>query len=247
MARIPIGLQLWSVREQCASDLPGTLDAVADMGYDGVEFAGYHGRSAKELRKMLKDRRLKCCGTHTPAETLLTDKLPETIEFNKALGNRYLIIPSARFDTAEGWRKFAGQLDEVAEKLAPHKMLTGYHNHAHDFTPIEGKTPWDIVFGNTRKEVVMQVDTGNAFNGGADPVPFIERYPGRALTVHLKEFSPSNRQAALGEGEVPWEKFFGLCESIGGTKWYIVEYEIPGLPRLDCVRTCLENLRKMGK
>jgi sugar phosphate isomerase/epimerase len=247
MADIPIGLQLYSVRKQCAEDLPGTLEAVAEMGYDGVEFAGYYDRTAEELKEMLDDLSLKCCGTHTGADTLLTDKLPETIKFNKTLGNRYLIIPWVKFDTADAWRKFAGQLDDVAKKLQPHKMLTGYHNHAHDFDAIEGTTPWDIVFGNTRKEVVMQVDTGNAFHGGADPVPYIERYPGRAITVHLKEFSKTNPQAALGEGDVPWEKFFKLCETIGRTKWYIVEYEVPGLPPLECVAKCLENLRAMGK
>ncbi|HLH78770.1 MAG TPA: sugar phosphate isomerase/epimerase, partial [Chthonomonas sp.] len=93
MAKIPIGLQLYSVREQCAKDLPGVLKAVAQMGYEGVEFAGYHGYGAAELRKMLDDFGLKCCGAHVGIETLLGDELAKSIEFHKTLGNKFLIVP----------------------------------------------------------------------------------------------------------------------------------------------------------
>ncbi|MEK6707112.1 MAG: hypothetical protein AABZ06_15145, partial [Bdellovibrionota bacterium] len=89
----PIGLQLYSVREDCKGDLPGTIAAVGKMGYDGVEFAGYFDRSAEDLRKMLDDNGLVCCGTHTGLDTLLEDNLAKTIEFNKTLGNKYLIVP----------------------------------------------------------------------------------------------------------------------------------------------------------
>src|SRR5215813_9156685 len=91
--RIPVGLQLYSLREECAKDLPGMLKAVSGFGYKGVEFAGYHGRSAKELRKMLDDNGLKACGTHTPYETVHEDQLKATIEFNHTIGNTFLIVP----------------------------------------------------------------------------------------------------------------------------------------------------------
>src|ERR1044071_3835983 len=91
--KIPFGLQLYSVRNECAKDLDGTVAAVAKMGYKAVEFAGYHGRDAKALRKLLDDTGLKCCGTHIGLDTLLGDNLPKTIEFNHTLGNRYLIVP----------------------------------------------------------------------------------------------------------------------------------------------------------
>ena len=247
MASIPIGLQLYSVREDCAKDLEGTLKAVAEMGYVGVEFAGYHDHSAEEIKKLVDGLGLEVCGTHTAAETLLTDQLEGTIEFNKTIGNRFLIIPWFQTETREGWLQFAAQLDEVAAEVAPHGMLTGYHNHGHDFSLIDGETPWDILFGNTRQEVVMQLDTGNAFHGGADPVPFIERYPGRAITVHLKEYSETNKKAVIGEGDVPWDTVFSLCETVGKTEWYIVEQESYAYPPLECVAKCLQNLRAMGK
>ena len=131
-------------------------------------------------------------------------------------------------------------------------MYVGYHNHSEEFQPLEGKAgefalPWDFFFGHTRPEVVMQVDTGNMMHGGAEPAPFLGRYPGRALTVHLKEFSPDNPNAVIGEGDVPWAEVFELCETIGGTQWYIVEQETYADPPMECVARCLHNLRGMGK
>jgi len=249
-ARIPIGLQLYSVRHDCDKDLPGTVAAVAKMGYSGVEFAGYYKRSAKELRQMLDDNGLKCCGTHIGLETLLGDALPATIEFNQAVGNKFLIVPGLaeeRTSSRKAWRETARIFDELAEKVRAHGMRVGYHNHSIEFKPLDGEMPWDTFFGNTRKDVIMQVDFGNCIDGGADPVSFIRKYPGRAATVHVKEYSRTNPKAYVGEGEVNWKDLFKLLETSGGTEWYIVEYEVEGMPPLDSVKRCLENLRKMGK
>src|SRR5437867_2457201 len=106
--KIPIGLQLYSVRKDCEKDLVGTVTAVAKMGYKGVEFAGYYGRDAKTLRKLLDDVGLKCCGTHLQLETVLGDNLPKTIEFNQTLGNQFLIVPSLpekRRSSLQAWRE----------------------------------------------------------------------------------------------------------------------------------------------
>ena len=122
MSKIPIGVQLYSVREDCARDLPGTLEAIAKMGYDGVEFAGYYDHSAADLRKLLDDNGLKCCGTHIPLDTLLGEALEATVEFNKTLGNRYLVvpwIPEERRDSLAAWKATAGVFNEIAEKLDP--------------------------------------------------------------------------------------------------------------------------------
>jgi sugar phosphate isomerase/epimerase len=250
MARIPIALQLYSVRDDCAKDLPGVLAAVARMGYEGVEFAGYHGRTAEELRPMLDDLGLKVAGTHIGIDTLLGDQLERSIEFHRALGNPFPIVPGLPEEyrnSRAAWRKTADVFNEIADKLAPHGMKTGYHNHAIEFTPLDGELPWDTFFGNTKPEVVMQLDTGNALHGGADPVPFVERYPGRATTVHLKELSKTNDKALIGEGDVRWDDIFRLCETIGGTEWYIVEQESYAYPPMECVERCLKILKEMGK
>ncbi len=246
--RIPIGLQLYSVREDCKRDLPGTITAVAKMGYKGVEFAGYYDRSDKQLRKMLDDNGLLCCGTHTGLDTLLGDNLAQTIEFNRTLGNKYLIVPGLPEkyrNSRQAWLNTAKLFNELAEKVKPHGMRVGYHNHSIEFTAMDGELPWDTFYGNTRKDVIMQIDVGNAIHGGADPLPYLYKYPGRAITVHVKEFSKTNKKALIGEGDVNWKAFLALCKAVGQTEWYIVEQESYAYPPLKCVEKCLRNLRKM--
>ena len=244
----PIGLQLYSVREDCKADLPGTIAAVGKMGYDGVEFAGYYDRSAQDLRKMLDDSGLVCCGTHTGLETLLGDNLAKTIEFNKILGNKYLIVPGLpekNRSSHQAWLDSAKLFNELAEKVQPHGMLVGYHNHGVEFTAMDGELPWDTFFGNTKKEVVMQLDIGNAMSSGADPLPYLYRYPERAITVHIKEYSKTNDKALIGEGDVNWKALFALCKAVGNTEWYIIEQESYAYKPIECVERCLRNLRKM--
>lgn len=250
MAKIPIGLQLYSVRKDCEQNLPGVLEAVAKMGYAGVEFAGYYGRSAAELHKMLSDLGLQCCGSHIGLDSLLGDALPATVEFNQTLGNRFLIVPGLaenRRNSRAAWLETARLMNSVAERLEPFGLKTGYHNHHIEFTMLDGELPWDTFFGNTRQDVVMQFDVGNALHGGADAAPFLRRYPGRALTVHVKEHARANDKALIGEGDVNWQEIFTLCEEIGGTEWYIVEQESYAYPPLECVDRCLQNLRRMGR
>jgi len=250
MTKIPIGLQLYSVREDAAKDLSGVLRSVAGMGYEGVEFAGYYGHSAADVRKMLDDIGLKCCGGHLGLDTLIGDALPATIEYQRTLGNLYLIVPGFagnRTSSKAAWLETAGIMNEVAGHLKPHGMWTGYHNHHTEFKPMDGELPWDIFFGNTNSDVIMQFDTGNALVGGAEAGPFLRRYPGRATTVHLKEHSETNDKALIGEGDVKWGEIFELCETVGATKWYIVEQESYAYPPLECADRCLRKLREMGK
>ena len=248
--KIPIGLQLFSVREDCAKDLPGVLSAVARIGYEGVEFAGYYNYSAKDLRRMLDDLNLVCCGTHIGLNTLQGDELAKTIEFNQTLGNPYLIVPwlaENLRDTKDAWLRTAQIFNEISDQVEPQGLHVGYHNHHMEFLPLDGELPWDIFFGNTKEEVIMQFDTGNAMHANAPAAPFLRRYPGRATTVHLKEHSETNKDALIGDGDTNWNEIFDLCETVGATKWYIVEQESYAHPPLECVDLCLQNLKKMGK
>ena len=249
MSRIPIGVQLYSVRDDCARDLPGTLAAVAKMGYEAVEFYNYYGRPAQEIRKLLDDLGLKCCGTHTGLPTLLGDALPRTIEYNQIVGNPYLVAPSLpedRRNSAAAWRDTGRLFAELAEQVKPYGMKVGYHNHNIEFKPLEGALPFDLFFGAAGPDVIMQVDVGNAMHGGGDPVACLRNYPGRATTVHIKEYS-KDQMALVGEGEANLAEVFALCETTGGTQWYIVEQETYSHPPMECIRLCLENLRRMGK
>ncbi len=244
LKKIPVGLQLYSVREQCKTDLPGVIAAVAKMGYAGVEFAGYYGFTAPQLRKMLDDNGLVCCGTHTPLESVNLDTLQATIDFNKTLGNPYLIVPWMKADSKQGWMDKAKQFNDLAERCAAQNMRIGYHAHAHDFQKFEGEAAWDIFFGNTRKDVIMQLDTSNCRKGGADPVEVLKQYKGRGTTIHLKSNGESP-EAVIGEDDIQWKEVFKLCEK-NGTRWYVVEHETSKDP-LNAVKRCREALKKMGR
>jgi sugar phosphate isomerase/epimerase len=250
MSKIPIGVQLYSVREDAAKDLPGVLEAIGKMGYDGVEFAGYYGHSAEQIKKWLDDNGLKCCGTHTGLQTLLGDEFQKTVDFNKTLENPFLIVPGLpgeRTNSRAAWLETAKTFNEISQQARAQDMYVGYHNHHTEFQPLDGEMPWDTFFGNTSKDVIMQLDSGNALHGGADIVPYLERYPGRALTVHLKEYDPDNSKALIGEGKVRWQEIFDLCERSGGTQWYIVEQESYAHSPMECIDKCLQKLRAMGK
>jgi sugar phosphate isomerase/epimerase len=250
MARIPVSVQLYSVRDDAKNDLSGVLKAIAKMGYDGVEFAGFYGHDAKSVRAMLDEYGLKASGAHVGMETLMGDELAASIEFHQTIGNQFLIVPGLNhhYTTSRaGWLQAAHILNDVSKQLAPHGMQTGYHNHWIEFSELDGELPWDTFFGNTDQAVIMQFDTGNALLGGADAAPFLQRYPGRALSVHLKEHSHTNDKALLGEGDVPWEYVLNLCETVGGTQWYVVEQESYAYPPMECIDRCLQNLRGMGR
>ena len=248
--KTPVGLQLYSVRDACKKDLPGVLKKVAAMGYDGVEFAGYHGFSAEEIKKMLDENGLRCCGTHIRREDLTGDKLQKTIDFNKKIGNRYLIVswmPPSYMESPETIEETAKFYNSVAKKAEKQGMRVGYHAHGGDFKKVGGtdKTAWNMLFENLDPEVVMQLDVGNCQGGGCDPIAVLKKFPGRAKTVHLKE-NGGKPQAVIGEGEVDWKSVFDICKSSGGTEWLIVEYEHKP-NSLEPVEKCLENVRKMAK
>jgi sugar phosphate isomerase/epimerase len=242
---VPVGVQLYSLRDQCKTDLPGMLKVVSQIGYKGVEFAGYHGRSAKELRTMLDDNGLVACGTHTPYETVLEGKLKETVEFNRTIGNKFLIVPSMSGKTKQEWLAKATLFNEISEKLRPEGMFVGYHAHQHDFEKLEGESIWDIFFGNTKPQVIMQLDTSNCRDGGADPVAVLQKYPGRARSIHVKA-NGGGPEAVIGEDKIDWPMVFTFCESKGGTQWYVLEHETSKDP-VDAVKRSFEALKQMGK
>ena len=246
--KLPIGLQLYSVRGECAKDLAGTVAKVAKMGYQGVEFAGFFGNKAEDLRKMLDDNGIVCCGTHTPVGDLQDDKFEATVEFHQKLGCPYIIVPWLGHElrgSADQMKKTSDWFNKMVEKIKPYKGVEiGYHAHGYDFSKVDGKTIWDWIFENTSKDLVMQLDVGNCLDGGGNPYEVFKKYPGQMKSVHLKEHG-GKPGAPVGEGEVDWKQVFELCNTIGGTKWCVVEHESSETP-LVAVDQCLKNLRKMG-
>ena len=246
--KIPIGLQLYSVKKECSKDMAKTIAKVAKMGYEGVEFAGFFKHDAGDVCKMLKDNGIVCCGSHVGVDSLKGDKYKETLEFHQKLGCPYAIIPSLPSDmrrTTDDLKKTIEWFNKLNEQIKQYKdMQLGYHAHAQDFHKLDGKTIWEAVFDNTPESFVMQLDVGNCLSGKDDPYAILKKYPGRSKTVHLKEFA-EKRDTPIGEGKVDWKKVAKLCQTVGGTQWYVVEHEKAKKPFVS-VEKCIDNLHKLG-
>lgn len=258
MSRIPIGLELYSVRQDLSAEPEKTLEQVAAMGYEGVEFAGPPQLPAETYRALLEKTGLICCGWHTPFQMVQDDQLEATIELNKTVGNTRIIVPGLPNEYKEdlnAWKRAAAFFNKLAKKLATVGMQTGYHNHIAEFKLTEGRIPWEVLGENTDPAVILQIDTGNAYCGGGDPLAMIRKFPDRGGTVHLKPYSRAlgkedaeqGFQTMIGDDDTPWEEIFSCCDASGATEWYIVEYEADNYTPLDGVERCMKALQKMGK
>jgi sugar phosphate isomerase/epimerase len=248
---IPIGTQLWCVRQQLATDIPGTLNALGAIGFNAVELENAFGKSGAEWRKYLDAAKLKPCGFHHRLDELQGDKLAATIEFNQAIGNRNLIIRSLSPETyksADLLKKTADAVNAIAEKVRPQKMRVGYHNHTTDFNRIDGEYWWNRFADSTSKDVILQLDTGNASEmAGVTVLDLIRRNPGRTVSMHVKPSSKKNPDAYLGSDELDWPAIMTASETVGGIEWYIIEYEREGVPPLESLKANFDNLKKLRR
>jgi sugar phosphate isomerase/epimerase len=251
--RVPIGIELYSVRDELAKDLMGTVRAVAKMGYEVVEFFSpyfqWTPEYAKEVRKLLDDLGIRCPSTHNSANSLGPDNIQKAIELNQILGAKYIVMASAgRVEGLDGWKGVAERLTQASEKLKPLGMRAGFHNHKLEFVPIEGQRPMDVLAANTPKDVTLQLDVGTCVDAGADPVAWIKANPGRITSIHCKEWGAGEGKGyslLFGEGDAPWVKIFDAAESVGGVEYYLIEQEGSRYPSLETAERCLAAFKKL--
>jgi sugar phosphate isomerase/epimerase len=225
MNSIPVALQLYSLREMFPETPLKTLRLVKEMGFSGVEFYGNHFKN-DFYRALLAETGLVCAGWHTLIEALEGENFEKTLERNLAVGNKYICVPWFASEKADEWKKFANRLNLAAEKLRPYNIRTGFHCHAHEFTPVEGELPWNIVAENTIEDVVLQLDTGNALSGGADLMETLKAFPGRNQSIHWKPWSAKDGfTVPVGEDDQDWEELLRWSETKGRTEWIVLEYE----------------------
>ncbi|MBC2268482.1 sugar phosphate isomerase/epimerase family protein [Listeria farberi] len=218
-----IALQLWSVKEACEDDFFGTLEKVAKMGYDGVEFAGYYGKSASEIKAKLAGLGLEVAGSHISKEQLEAD-LDKVILFERELGNKYIICPYADFKTKEGWLEFGEELRKITKTIRQTGMHFGYHNHAHELDKLDGEIILDDLLKNV-PEMVAELDTYWIEYAGVGVIPFIEKYRNRVPLIHIKDKSKMNKESTIiGEGVLDVPGFVKTALE-SGTKWLIIEQE----------------------
>ena len=251
-SKAPVGLELYSVRDELTRDLMGTVRAVAKMGYEIVEFySPYYSwtpETATEVRKLMDDLGIRCHSTHNSATAISPEGIQKAIDLNRTLGSRHIIVASAgKVTTVDGWKAFGAQLNTAAERLKSAGMSTGFHNHAVEWRPIDGQRPMDVLAASTSKDVILQLDVGTCVEAGADPVAWIKANPGRIKSIHCKDWAPDRGYAVLfGEGAAPWREIFAAAESTGGIEFYLIEQEQgPATEQMQRAAKCLENWKKM--
>lgn len=249
---VPVGLELYSVRDELTKDLMGTVRAVAKMGYEVVEFySPYYSwtpQMAKDVRKLLDDLGIRCPSTHNGAASFGADGLSKAIELNQIIGSRYIIMASpGKITGIDDWKALSDRLNSTADKLRPLGMATGFHNHQLEWRPVDGRRPMDVIASSTSKDVVLQLDVGTCVEAGADPVAWIKANPGRIKSIHCKDWGQGRGYGVLfGEGDSPWKGIFEAAESTGGVEYYLIEQEEgPVNEQLLRAERCLANWKKM--
>lgn len=250
---LPIGLELYSVREALKQDLEGTLRSVAKMGYQCVEFYApyfeWTESRTKQVRKLLNDLGLRCYSTHNDESYFKPDKLLRARDRNLILGCRYMVLASSDPPpTIEGWKGVAEELNSAADHLQGSGLKVGYHNHEPEFTPLAGVRPIEIIAKNTKPSIMLQLDVGTCLKAGSDPVAWIRENPGRIRSLHLKDWSsdPTKGYKVLfGEGNANWKQILAAAESVGGAEYLLIEQEGSRFSEMETARRCLQTYRRL--
>lgn len=256
-SQIPIGLELYSVRHDLEKDPSGTLQKVAQMGYQCVEFyAPYYDWTpdhAKDVRQQLDKLGLRCYSTHNGKESFAPSGLEKAIELNKILGTHYIVLahPGGDIKTIDQWKQIAETLNTANSRMRSAGLHAGYHNHDVEWEPVDGQKPLEVIASSTDKSIMLQFDVGTCLETGNDPVAWINSNPGRIKSLHLKDWSPANGyQVLFGEGVAPWKKIFAAAEDRGGVEFYLIEQEGSRFPEFETAERCLvayKNLRSGTK
>jgi sugar phosphate isomerase/epimerase len=248
---IPIGLELYSVRNDLKKDLMGTLRGVAKIGYECVEFySPYYDWTldyAKQVRKELDALGVHCYSTHNSPQSFTPEGIGKAIELNQALGARYVVLAHpGNIKDIDGWKQVAEMLNKANETMVSHGLHAGYHNHDLEWKPVEGQKPMELLAANTEKSIMLQLDVGTCLETGDDPVTWVERHPGRICSMHCKDWSPQKGYRVLfGEGTAPWRKLFTAAESKGGIEYYLIEQEGSDYSEMETAERCLSAYRKL--
>jgi len=249
MRKIPIALQMFTIRLEAQADYMGALRKVAEIGYAGVEPAGCFIPPA-EIRKALDGLGLTAPSGHFPYEDMVNET-SRIIETALTLGLRYITcaaIPADMRNNANGFRRAGEEFARAGEVCARHGLGLCYHNHNFEFVRFDGKYGNDILFDSgDARYLKAQIDTGWVQYAGEDPAAYVLKYSGRCPLVHLKDMAGDAERSPteIGNGIVDFAAIFGACQA-AGVEWYIVEQDECTGSAIESARICLENLKGMG-
>jgi sugar phosphate isomerase/epimerase len=265
--KIPLGIQLWTVKGEAEKDLEGTLRKVYAAGFRDIEFAGYYGKAPADLAKLMRDIGFTLISTHAGAGDIAKngDKI---IADAKALGLKYVVCSSPgvspdkeklpweeRMKAVDlsDWKWNADLFNKFGKQVSDAGMVFGYHNHSAEFKKYDGKTAFDHLFAMTdAKHVKIELDIGWVVVGGADPVALLNQYKDRVIALHVKDVGKRGADGkdppsvALGEGTIDWKKVLGAAHA-NGVKHYFYEQEEPFTrPILESVKISGDYLTKLA-
>ena len=266
-----VGVQLYSVRDDMRKDPQGTLNALAEMGYKYVEHANYvnrkfYGWEAKEFKKRLDDLGIKMPSGHTvmgkahwdTAKNDFTDLWKYTVEDAAVMGQELVISPSIDMGIRKDKNlllKYMEIFNKSGELCQKSGMRFGYHNHDFEFSEkLDGELLYDIMLNNTDPTLVaQQLDIGNMINGGGVPADVMKKFPGRFVSMHVKDEILASgghekyESTILGKGVIDVLAMVKLGDTLGGTKHFIIEQEsYQGKTAIDCVKEDLQIMKKWG-
>jgi sugar phosphate isomerase/epimerase len=250
MGAIPVGLQLYTLREETKNDFIGTLKKVAALGYKAVEFAGYGGIPAAEMRKVLDDLGLKAPSSHVSLDTL-TNGLNEQIEYSLAIGSEYIICPWLPDEKVTDPAQFAALMEQFhgfGEKIRAQGLSFGYHNHAFEFEKVDGQYILDRMYAAISPELmVAELDLYWVTKGGESALEYLKKYKGRAPLIHVKDMANDEKGsfAEVGYGVIDYKPIFAAASDLG-VKYYIVEQDVCQRPPLESVKMSIEYLKSIG-
>ena len=219
-----IGIQLYTVRDRMAEDLPGTLHKIARIGYDEVEFAGYFEHTPAQVKGFLDAAGLVSPSAHTSIDAIRTS--PERlIETAQTLGNRYIALgwlaPEER-RTLDDYRRHIDLVAGFAAQCRGAGLRFAWHNHDFEFTELEGQRPIDLLLNATDSELVqVELDLYWTAKVGVDPLDYFKRYPGRFPLCHIKDMAADGSMADVGDGRIDFAAIFASGDLAGFQHYYI--------------------------
>lgn len=250
MRRDRISLQLYTVRELTARDMAGTLRRVAGMGYPAVEFAGFGGMTAREVRAVLDDLGLRASGAHVPLDAWDSDPA-SVISDMHTVGSSHAVVPIAppeRRGDADAVSRLAEDFNRWGELCRAEGLTFSYHNHDFEFARVGETTVWDVLVRETDPALVrFELDLYWIKYSGADPEAVLRDVGDRVSLVHLKDMAPDETRSDLpvGEGTMPWPGLLAAADELG-VEWFIVEQDNPHDAIVD-VETSIRNLEGLAE
>ena len=238
------GVQVYCMKEIARNNLEDALEIAERVGYDGVEFAGFYGHTAEEVRDMLERHHLKVYGAHLGFADYIWNDLEAFIRYQKTIGNTRCIIPGHDLYTREKLDSFIEKCNEISPRLRAEGIDLIYHNHNREFLPVpeEGYIVHEEL--EKRCDILFEIDTYWAYVAGRDPLALLDHFGDRVPLIHIKDGSADGKIGCpLGRGEAPVADIWKKARDTG--RDIVVEIENRKPSSEEVIRLCLEYMRSL--